>query len=59
MLNIDERVWATALAAVFLKRHMQWQLELRDGLLEKATEFLEASAVDLDELFRHAEELIT
>ena len=58
-LGVSERIWATVLAVAFLKKYMQNQPELLDGLVEKAVEFLGGSGTDYDTLLAHAEKLVS
>ncbi|EKM57239.1 uncharacterized protein PHACADRAFT_142460 [Phanerochaete carnosa HHB-10118-sp] len=58
-LSVVSKVWATALAIAFLKKHMKDQLELLDGLVEKATDFISrTSNVDIETLLAHAETFV-
>lgn len=41
--GVDDSVWATIVAIVYLKKHLSDQRELLDGLVEKAMEFIERS----------------
>ncbi|KAF8061005.1 von Willebrand domain-containing protein [Lyophyllum atratum] len=58
-LDVDAKVWATALSVAFMRKHMGTQTELLNDLLAKALEFLAArSEVDVKELVRRATEII-
>ena len=37
--KIDEKLWATAVAVAYLRKHLSNQQELLDGLVEKAVQF--------------------
>ena len=59
-LGISEKVWATILAVVWLKKHMKDQPELLDGLVEKAIEFVEGLRdLDVDKLLTRAQAILT
>lgn len=54
--HFPEAVWATVLAVVFLKSHMQDERELLDGLVDKAMEYVtQVPSIDLNAIFDVAE----
>ncbi|KAF7797335.1 hypothetical protein EIP86_008530 [Pleurotus ostreatoroseus] len=56
----DEKTWATVLALVYLRKHLQDQPELLEGLEEKATDYIqEAYGDDFGALLQAAEALMT
>jgi len=58
-LNVDAKVWATALSIAFMRKQMGLQKDLLDDLLAKALEYLRSTAeVDVEELIRRAGEWI-
>ncbi|CAL1710161.1 unnamed protein product [Somion occarium] len=61
-LRVDPKVWATALAVVYLRKHLRQQPELLDGLLEKAMQFMHetevASGVHLEALLERARTVV-
>jgi hypothetical protein len=56
-LQVDRKVWATALAVAFMKKHMGEQKELLDVLLSKALDFLENES-EFDKLVARAVRLL-
>ena len=59
-LGVSEKIWATVLAIVYLKRHMKDQPELLEGLVEKATEFIaQTPGINTKALFSRAEVLLS
>ena len=58
-MGVPGNVWATALAIVWLRKHMAGQPELLDGIVDKAMEFLsQTSNVDVDVLLGHAQSVL-
>ncbi len=58
-LGVDAVLWATVLAVAYLQKYMAKQPELLEGLLEKATEFVQQQpGVDLADLLAKAQVLI-
>lgn len=57
--NVDQKVWATLLAIAFLRKYMQDQPELLDGLVEKALEFVSRRVgSDVQALLARAQDLV-
>ncbi|KAG5651919.1 hypothetical protein H0H81_006934 [Sphagnurus paluster] len=55
-VDVDAKVWATALSVAFMRKHMGNQKEMLSDLLAKALDYLGAMAQGLvDELIAHAE----
>jgi len=58
-LQVDDKIWITALSIAFIEKHTENQ-ELKVDLLTKAREFLERNAGnDFGRLMRRARELVT
>ena len=58
-MHVSDTVWATVLAIAYLQKHLVGQPELLEGLVEKATGFVQQTpGVDLDALLQRASELI-
>ncbi|KAF9458759.1 hypothetical protein BDZ94DRAFT_72466 [Collybia nuda] len=54
-LNVDDKVWATALLVAFVRKQMGKQKELLGDLTIKAMEFLQANCLGVLEVLRRAE----
>jgi hypothetical protein len=54
-LNVDEKVWATALSVAFIRKQMGKRGELLGDLLMKAMEFLRGTNVNVEEVVWRAE----
>ncbi|KAG6868246.1 hypothetical protein C0993_005820 [Termitomyces sp. T159_Od127] len=58
-LDVDAKVWATALAIAFMQKEMVDQRALQNDLVAKAREFLDATAgLDSKKLLRHATQVL-
>ncbi|KAF7797334.1 hypothetical protein EIP86_008529 [Pleurotus ostreatoroseus] len=57
--GVDEKIWVTILAIVYLRKHLQAQPELLEGLEEKATSYVERTyGQDFSALLQAAESLV-
>lgn len=54
-LNVDDKVWATALSVAFIRKQMGSQRELLGDLIVKALEFLHATNLNVEDVMRRAE----
>jgi hypothetical protein len=58
-LALDQVIWATVLAIVYLQKHLDQQPELLESLVEKARDYvLQTPGVDLDEALNVAKILV-
>jgi hypothetical protein len=58
-LALEQTVWATVLAIVYLQKHLDQQPDLLEGLVEKAQDYvLQTPGVNLDEALGTARMLI-
>ena len=55
--QVDDKIWATALAVAFLRKHLSKQPDLLEGLLDKAMEFARNDA-NFDSLVVRAKALV-
>lgn len=54
-LNVDNKVWATALSVAFIRKRMGGQKELLNDLIVKAMEFLGGTNLNVEDIVRQAE----